>query len=96
MHSLGRIAAAIAVVTGAFFVLGPTTSLAALQMHATREQAPVGSDESSSTILTGIPYGPRPEQLLDLHLPAGRPGPFPVIVERAPRRLDRRNPHQRP
>jgi acetyl esterase/lipase len=72
--------AAIAVVTGAFLVLGPTTSLAALQMRTTRERVPVGSEEPASPIVTGVSYGPRPEQLLDVYLPSGRTGPFPVIV----------------
>ena len=29
---------------------------------------------------TGVGYGPLPEQLLDVHLPTGRPGPFPVMI----------------
>jgi acetyl esterase/lipase len=72
--------AAIAVVTGAFLVFGPTTSLAALQMRTTRQPVAVGSAEPASSIVTSVSYGPRPEQLLDLYLPSGRTGPFPVIV----------------
>jgi len=30
--------------------------------------------------VAGVAYGPRPEQLLDVHLPTSRPGPFPVII----------------
>ena len=61
-------------------VLVPTASAAALPIHATREPVSVGSLEPSSSIVTGVSYGPLPEQLLDVHLPSGRRGPFPVIV----------------
>jgi acetyl esterase/lipase len=30
--------------------------------------------------LTGVRYGPQPEQLLDVHVPLGVPGPLPVVV----------------
>ena len=72
--------AAIAATTGALLVLIPTASATALQMHATREHVTAASAEPSSSIVTGVSYGPLPEQLLDVHLPAGRRGPFPVIV----------------
>jgi acetyl esterase/lipase len=72
--------AAIAVTTGALLVLIPTASATALQMHATRKHVTAASAEPSSSIVTGVAYGPLPEQLLDVHLPAGRRGPFPVIV----------------
>ena len=72
--------AAIVVAVGALLVLVPTASAAALQTHATRDPVPVGSAAPSSSVVTGVSYGPRPEQLLDVYLPSGRRGPFPVIV----------------
>jgi acetyl esterase/lipase len=30
--------------------------------------------------LVGVPYGPQPEQVLDVHVPTGVPGPLPIVV----------------
>ena len=74
------VVAAIAVAIGAWLALVPIASAAALRTHATSGQVPVGSEQPSSSMVTGVAYGPLSEQLLDLYLPAGRPGPFPVVV----------------
>ena len=33
-----------------------------------------------SPLVTGVAYGPHPEQLLDVHLPTNRSGPYPVMI----------------
>ena len=54
--------------------LGQTTSPAGAVETSTAPVSPAGAP------VIGIAYGPSPEQVLDVHLPAGRGGPFPVIV----------------
>ncbi len=36
--------------------------------------------QSQPTMVSGVAYGPLPEQLLDVHLPADSTGPFPVMI----------------
>ena len=42
--------------------------------------SPVAAAETKSSDVTAVAYGPLPEQLLDVHLPTNRPGPFPVMI----------------
>ena len=42
--------------------------------------SPVAAAETTSSDVTAVAYGPLPEQLLDVHLPTNRPGPFPVMI----------------
>jgi acetyl esterase/lipase len=59
--------------------LGQTTSPAGAVETSTAPVSPTGSPVTGAPV-TGVAYGPSPEQVLDVHLPVGRGGPFPVIV----------------
>ncbi len=41
---------------------------------------PTSAAAQTAPVVSGVAYGPLPEQLLDVHLPAGSAGPFPVMI----------------
>jgi acetyl esterase/lipase len=72
--ALGTLVALVA--TGDAIVASPVGAA----RTTTSAKIRVSDVEPVPPLVTGVAYGPFPEQLLDVHLPTNRSGPFPVMI----------------